>query len=412
MNALRSAFRFSERTRGFRPSAIRELLKTTVTPDVISFAGGLPAPELFPVEAMGEVVRRVLAGEGPAALQYGVSEGHLPLREWVCGHLAGTGGMSVAPEQVLITNGSQQGLDLIAKVLLDPGDLVLVENPAYVGALQAFKSYQAEIVGIPGDSDGIRTDLLAGTLDRLPRRPKFLYLIPNFQNPTGTSLSAERRAEVVGIARAHGVPIVEDDPYGLLRYSGPDLPPMAAHTGAPSVVYLGTSSKILAPGLRIAWLVATDTGLMERLVAAKQAADLHTSGFSQRAVCGFLQIPGALDRHVGRLRAAYTRRRDAMLHALEQHLPEECGWTRPNGGLFLWVRLPEGIDACDLLGDAAREKVAFVPGEPFWVGKPKRNTMRLNFSNSTEERIREGVGRLATLIRCRSGLRPAAQIPR
>jgi 2-aminoadipate transaminase len=388
--------------RALKPSAIRELLKATVTPDVISFAGGLPAPELFPVESLEGVVRDILAEDGPAALQYGTSEGHLPLRAWVCGHLARTSGMAATSDQVLITNGSQQGLDLIAKALVDPGDVVVVENPAYVGALQAFNSYQAEIIGVPGDSDGIRTDLLAETLSRLPRPPKFLYLIPNFQNPTGTSLSAGRRAEVVKIAAAHGVPIVEDDPYGLLRYSGPDVPPLASLPGAQSVVYLGTSSKILAPGLRIAWLVATDSGLMERLIAAKQAADLHTSGFAQRVVCGFFRLPGALERHVGRLRAAYALRRDAMLQALEEHLPGECEWTRPNGGLFLWVRLPAGTDGVELLGAAAREKVSFVPGEPFWVGRPALNTMRLNFSNAPEDRIREGVGRLGALIRARA----------
>jgi 2-aminoadipate transaminase len=299
----------------------------------------------------------------------------------------------------LITSGSQQGLDLIGKALIDPGDAVLVENPAYVGALQAFRSYQAEVVGVPGDAEGIRTDLLEQTLARLPAPPKFLYLIPNFQNPTGTSLSAARRAEVVGIAAAHGIPVVEDDPYGQLRYSGPDLPPLAAMPGAESIVYLGTSSKILAPGLRVAWLVAPDTELGERLVAAKQAADLHTSTFAQRVACRYFQLPGALDRHVERLRGAYALRRAAMLRALERHLPEGCEWTRPDGGLFLWVRLPPSADGVELLKSAAKVKVAFVPGEAFWVGTPERNTLRLNFSNASAERIEEGIERLGAVIR-------------
>ncbi len=394
-----SPYRFARRTSELKPSAIRELLKTTVAPDLISFAGGLPAPELFPVEALARAAREVLAEDGPAALQYGVSEGHFPLRRWVCDHLAEADGMTASPEQVLITNGSQQGLDLVAKALIDPGDFVVVENPAYLGALQAFKSYQARIVGVAGDGDGIRTDELEATLSSLPRPPKLLYLIPNFQNPTGTSLSAERRARVVEIAAWHGVPIVEDDPYGRLRFAGPDVPPLAAMPGGESVLYLGTSSKILAPGLRIAWLVAPDNDLFERLVAAKQAADLHTSSFAQRVVFQYLAVPGALALHVGRLRAAYALRRTAMIGALERHLPQGCTWTRPDGGLFLWVRLPQGMDGFELLGAATREKVAFVPGEPFWVGAPQRNTIRLNFSNASVERIEEGVRRIAAVMK-------------
>jgi 2-aminoadipate transaminase len=393
-----SPYRFAVRTSGLKPSAIRELLKTTVAPDLISFAGGLPAPELFPVEALARAARDVLADDGPSALQYGVSEGHLPLREWVCGHLAGADGMTASPDQVLITNGSQQGLDLVAKALIDPGDFVVVENPAYLGALQAFKSYQAEIVGVPGDGDGIRTDALEAALARLPRPPKLLYLIPNFQNPTGTSLSGARRARVVEIAAWHGVPIVEDDPYGRLRFAGRDLPPLASMPGSESVIYLGTSSKILAPGLRIAWLVAPDRELFERLVAAKQAADLHTSSFAQRVVHRYFQVPGALELHIRRLRAAYALRRTAMLQALERHLPPGCTWTRPDGGLFLWVRLPPHIDGFDLLKASTREKVAFVPGEPFWVGDPHRNTIRLNFSNASVEKIEEGVRRMAAVM--------------
>jgi 2-aminoadipate transaminase len=356
-----STYRFAERTSGLKPSAIRELLKTTVAPDLISFAGGLPAPELFPIEALARAAQEVLSGDGPAALQYGVSEGHLPLREWVCEHLARAEGIAATPDRVLITNGSQQGLDLVAKTLIDPGDVVVVENPAYLGALQAFKSYQARIVGVPGDGDGIRTDELEATLARLPRPPKLLYLIPNFQNPTGTSLSAGRRARVLELAAWHGVPIVEDDPYGRLRFSGPDVPPLAAMPGGESVLYLGTSSKILAPGLRVAWLVAPDREVYERLVAAKQAADLHTSSFAQRVVCRYLGTPGALDQHIGRLRAAYALRRTAMLQSLERHLPRGCTWTRPDGGLFLWVRLPPGTDGFELLRAATLEKVA--PGE-------------------------------------------------
>jgi 2-aminoadipate transaminase len=394
----RDSFRYAARTASLKPSAIREILKTTASPDIISFAGGLPAPELFPVGDLARAAGEILAADGPASLQYGVTEGHLPLRQWICRHLASVEGIEAAPEQVLVTSGSQQGLDLAAKVLIDPGDTVVVENPAYLGALQAFQSYQADVVGVPGDDEGIRPDELARTLAALPRPPKLLYLIPNFQNPTGTSLSAGRRAQVVEIAAAHGVPILEDDPYGRLRYSGVDLPALSSLPGARDSVYLGTSSKILAPGLRVAWLVARNRTFFERVVAAKQAADLHTSSFTQRVMCRYVLEPGAVEGHIVRLRAAYAARRAAMLDALERHLPAGCSWTRPDGGLFLWVRLPPFLDATKLLAVAAARNVAFVPGEPFWVGSPARNTLRLNFSNATAERIEEGIRRLGAVI--------------
>jgi 2-aminoadipate transaminase len=399
MTSPPSLFRFAARAAALKPSAIREILKTTGAPDIISFAGGLPAPELFPVEDLSRAAQETLAEDGPAALQYGITEGYWPLRQWVCRHLAQTVGLNASPEQVLVTSGSQQGLDLVAKTLIDPGDAVLVENPAYLGALQAFQSYQARIIGVPGDDQGMRVDELAGILAGLPRPPKLLYLIPNFQNPSGTSLTAARRARIAELAAAHGVPVLEDDPYGRLRYSGTDLPALSAQPGAPSGAYLGTSSKILAPGLRVAWLVAPDREFYDRLVTAKQAVDLHTSAFTQRVVCRYFLQPGALGSHIDRLRATYARRRLAMLQALERHLPEGCEWTRPEGGLFLWVRLAPSLDAGGLLKTAAARKVAFVPGEPFWIGAPARNTLRLNFSNASEERIEEGVRRLGEAIR-------------
>jgi 2-aminoadipate transaminase len=398
MSTSEPNFRYAARTALLRPSAIREILKTTVAPDIISFAGGLPAPELFPVEALGRAARDVLAEDGPAALQYGVTEGYEPLREWICRHLELAVGIKASPDRVLVTSGSQQGLDLVAKTLVDPGDTVLVENPAYLGALQAFQSYQARVIGVPGDEQGMRTEELARILESMPSPPKLLYLIPNFQNPSGTSLSAARRLEVVEIAARRGVPVLEDDPYGRLRYSGQDAPALSAAPGARAMVYLGTASKVLAPGLRVAWLVARDRVFFERLVAAKQAADLHTSTFTQRVVCRYVLQPGALESHIDRLRSAYARRRAAMLQALERHLPGGCAWTRPDGGLFLWVTLPPSVDAGKLLVKAALRKVAFVPGEPFWVGEPARNTLRLNFSNASEERIGEGVRRLGALI--------------
>ena len=391
-------FRLAARTAGFRPSAIREILKVTGTPDVISFAGGLPAPELFPVDAMISAAQATLANDGPASMQYGITEGWPPLREWVAQHLEGTVGLKTEPGQILITSGSQQALDLVAKVLIDPGDVVLVENPAYLGALQAFQAYEARVVGLPTDGQGMRIDSLRRSLQGASHRPKFLYLVTNFQNPTGTSTARGRRQEIAEICAEFGIPVVEDDPYGRLRYSGQDIPSLAALGPSRSCLYLGTASKILAPGMRVAWLVARDPRLYACLVAAKQAADLHTSSFTQRLVWQFLSQPAALESHVALLRSVYARRRDAMLDSLRRHMPAGCSWTEPEGGLFLWVRLPEEIDASKLLSACLAQKVAFVPGEPFWVGPPMRNTLRLNFSNASEDRIEEGIARLARAV--------------
>lgn len=390
--------RFATRAGQMRPSAIREILKVTELADVISFAGGLPAPELFPIDDTLRAAQAVLTHDGAAALQYSTTEGFRPLREWVCAHLASSVGLSASPDHVLITHGSQQGLDLLAKVLLDPGDVVLVENPAYLGALQAFRSYEANVIGVDSDSEGLWPELLREALARAPRRPKFLYLIPNFQNPTGTSLSSGRRAEIATIAAEAGLLVVEDDPYGRLRFAGTAKPAFVAHPDLRSWVYLGTSSKILAPGMRVAWLATSEPTLFEKLVTAKQSTDLHTSTFTQRLVWEVVRQPGWLEQHVARLCAVYGRRRDCMLAALDKNLPADCAWTRPDGGLFLWVTLPAAIDATVLLRAAARERVAFVPGEPFWVGEPRRNTLRLNFSNASEEQIAIGIARLGTTV--------------
>lgn len=393
------AWPYAARTAGMQPSAIREILKVTALPDVISFAGGLPAPELFPVGAVARAAQAVLSSDGPAALQYGVTEGHLPLREWVCAHLETAAALRATPDQVVITHGSQQALDLVAKVLLDPGDLVVTENPAYLGALQSFRSYEARVAGIDSDAHGLVPGALRAFLAGAPARPKFLYLIPNYQNPAGSTLPAERRAEIASIAARSGVPVLEDDPYGALRFRGDALPALGALPGARNRLYLGTSSKILAPGLRVAWLVVPDRTLREKITTAKQAADLHTSSFTQRLVHHYVTRPGALEAHVSTLRAVYARRCKAMLAALERHLPPGCAWTRPDGGLFLWVTLPDSIDTTALLQPAAREKIAFVPGAPFWVGRDVRNTLRLNFSNATEAAIHEGIARLGSVVR-------------
>jgi 2-aminoadipate transaminase len=390
-----SPFRLAARSRRMRPSAIREILKATGRPDVISFAGGLPAPELFPAEEVRRAAQEALADDGPGALQYGLTEGYGPLREWVAAELARASGLRVSAGEVLIVNGSQQGLDLVAKVLLDPGDVVLVENPCYLGAIQAFSAYEAELTGVESDADGIRPDALRRALETAPVRPKLLYLTPQFQNPTGTTLAPGRRAEVVALAERFGVPVLEDDPYGRLRYSGAPQPAVGSLADSAGWLFLGTASKFLAPGLRVGWLAVREPALFERLVSAKQSADLHTSGLTQRVAYRYLRRAEELEAQVARLRHVYRRRRDAMLAALARHLPAGCRWTRPDGGLFLWLELPEGRDALELFHLAREQQVLFVPGESFWVGAPRRHTLRLNFSHAAPERIEEGVRRLA-----------------
>lgn len=402
--------RYAQRTKCLTSSAIRELLKLTQRPELISFAGGLPAPELFPLEQFEGACRRVLAEQGPAALQYSTTEGCPPLRQMIARHLARYG-IVVGPENVLITSGSQQALDLIAKLLINPGDRVLVEAPTYLGALQAFNVFGADYVSVPTDDDGLQT----GSLDEALRSgPKFMYILPNFQNPGGFTLSLERRETLVALADKYGIPIVEDDPYGQLRYEGNHLAPLIVldrdnlrrdtgyHLG--NVIYLSTFSKTLAPGLRLGWMVAP-ADVISRLVQLKQGADLHTSTFAQM-VAYEVARGGFLDEHVRRLRQVYRQRRDVMLEALEENFPPSSGvtWTHPAGGLFLWARLPDGMDCHCVLEAALQQNVAFVPGDAFFAsGDDGRRYMRLNFSNAAPEMICEGVRRLALAVR--SGLR-------
>jgi 2-aminoadipate transaminase len=384
---------------GLKASAIREILKVTEMPDVISFAGGLPAPELFPVEKFARACQEVLADDGPAAMQYSVTEGYAPLRRWVSEYLRDTNHIECTPDQVLIISGSQQGIDLMGKTLLDPGDYVLIENPAYLGAIQAFDAYQARYLDIPGDDDGIRPEELERVLAKAPARPKLLYLIPNFQNPSGTTLSLSRRKDVIAICDAYDIPIFEDDPYGRLRYSGEHLPSITALAGGRNCVYMSTVSKTIAPGMRVAWLVINDRALFEKIVPAKQAADLHTSSFTQRAVYAYARPPGAVEAHVKTMLPVYARRRDVMLESLQRHMPASTTWTKPDGGLFLWARMPQGVDTLELLALASRKNVAFVPGGPFWVNRDVRNTMRLNFSNANEASIAEGIRRIGEVVK-------------
>ena len=405
--------RFAQRTAGVTSSIIRELLKLTEQPEIISFAGGLPAPEVFPTDRIEEASRRVLEEHGPEALQYGMTEGYTPLRHLLVRHMARYG-IAVTPDNVLVTAGAQQALDLIGKLLINPGDVILTEDPTYLGALQAFTSYEARYVTVPVDEEGLQVDRLEAALRA---GPKFLYVLPNFQNPAGTTLSEKRRERLVELASHYGTPIVEDDPYGQLRYQGQHLPPLVkidadyhgcAHGGRAfrgGVLYLGTLSKVLAPGLRVGWIVAPEV-VIDKLVQLKQGADLQTSTFGQMVAYEAAR-GGFLDRHVRLIRRVYGERRDAMLRALERHLPPEVRWTRPEGGLFLWLTLPSRADSASLFDEALAQGVAFVPGRPFSPSGGGASNVRLNFSYCTPERIEEGIRRLGGVLA--RGLRRGAR---
>jgi 2-aminoadipate transaminase len=395
--------RYALRTKNVKSSAIRELLKITQHPEVISFAGGLPANDVFPIERFQEACKKVLAENAVIALQYGETEGYRPLREMIARHLARYR-IKAQAENVLITSGSQQALDLIGKLLIDPGDRVLVEAPTYLGALQAFNVYGAQYVSVPCDEHGLRTDLLE---EPLRSGPKFIYALPNFQNPGGSTLSQDRRDVLVSLANRYCIPIVEDDPYGQLRYEGEHLPPLVVldRTNTPhdagytlgNVIYLSTFSKTLAPGLRLGWIVAP-AEVIAKLVQLKQGADLHTSTFIQ-LVTYEVARGNFLDEQVKKIRNVYRERRDVMLQALEQFFPSEVTWTHPQGGLFLWVTLPQGMNANEFFQEAIKQNVAFVPGDSFFApdvqNQESTRHLRLNFSNARPEQIREGIRRLS-----------------
>ena len=383
-------------------SAIRELLKFAVDPEIISFAGGMPAPDVFPLEKFKEACLTVLDKQGPPSLQYGSTEGYVPLREMIARHSANYG-ITVTIDNILITSGSQQALDLLGKIFINPGDNILVESPTYIGALQAWSTYGAEFIPVPLDGHGMITSQLE---DRLRAGPKFMYVLPNFQNPTGSTLAYDRRLKLIELAERYGVPIVEDDPYGQLRFEGENLPAIEvldSQTRAQdecysgNVIYLSTFSKTLAPGIRLAWVVAPPE-VISKLIQAKQGADLHTSTFNQ-IVAHEVANGGFLTEHVKLIRKVYKERRDVMLDTLEEHMPEGVSWTRPKGGLFLWVKLPEELDAQELFKDAVKQKVAFVPGSPFYAEGGHHNTMRLNFSNACPEKINDGICRLSQVVK-------------
>ncbi len=395
--------------RSLRGSAVRELFKVVQRPGVISFAGGMPASETFPCAEVAEACVAVLREQGPVALQYGQTEGYDPLRDYIAEVTMAEMGVFARRENVLITTGSLQVADLLPKVVLDPGQTIVVEAPTFLGSLASFSPYRPRYLSVPLDGQGMQVDrleemLLAG------ERPKFVYTIPNFHNPAGCTLALERRRKLVSLADRYGVPILEDDPYGALRFSGEPLPPLIrldqeqlgivpgseAYTRG-NVLYAGSFSKILSPGIRLGWVVGP-VPIIARLARAKQGTDLHTSLLVQM-VAYYLCRQGFFAGHIARIRELYRRRRDLMVELLRAHFPPEARWTEPEGGLFLWVTLPEGCDTQAMLSDAVERGVAFVPGQAFYVDASGRNQMRLNFSCASEEQLREGIARLGQVVR-------------
>jgi 2-aminoadipate transaminase len=383
-------WQFSERAQQLQSSFIREILKITQRPEIISFAGGLPSPATFPVERMKAAYDKVLTDNGRVALQYGPTDGYAPLREWIANDLS-TEGTKILPEQILMVSGSQQALDLLGKILIDEGSRVLVETPSYLGALQAFSVYRPEFMSVDTDEHG----LVPSSIEPVAKGARLLYSLPNFQNPTGRTLSVERRLELVETCARLGVPLIEDDPYGALSYKGEPMPKMVA-MNPDGVVYMGSFSKVLTPGIRLGY-VCGPLPLVRRLELAKQAADLHTAQLTQMVVHEVIK-DGFLEQHIPTIRTLYAQQCQVMLDAMAEHFPAGVSWTRPEGGMFIWVTLPKQIDAMKLLDQSLAARVAFVPGAPFYANEPETNTLRLSFVTVPPERIREGIAILGKLI--------------
>ncbi|HJH28571.1 MAG TPA: PLP-dependent aminotransferase family protein [Methanosarcinaceae archaeon] len=374
-------------------SFIREILKVTEDSNIISFAGGLPNPAFFPVKEIAEAAAKILETDGGNVLQYSSTEGYLPLRKYIAERYFLKNGLKIDPDQILITNGSQQGLDLIGKVFLNKGDRVIMESPGYLGAIQAFSMYEPIFESVSMLDDGIDIDMLEKTVR--DKRIKLVYTVPTFQNPSGITYSTKKRKDVANILEKHDIILIEDNPYYELRFAGEDLPLIRNFLEDNSIL-LGSFSKTISPGLRLGWICTTNE-IMEKIIIAKQASDLHSNYLAQRIAYQYL-IDNDIDEHIVKIRDAYKIRRDLMVSMISEHFPEEIEFTKPEGGMFLWITLPEKISSLDLFEYAIKENVAFVPGNPFYVNGGGNNTLRLNFSNSDEEQIEIGIKRLANII--------------
>lgn len=386
--------RFSTRMEKIKASEIREILKLTQIEGIISFAGGLPAPELFPVDAMQRVSEKVILNTGREALQYSTTEGFNPLRQHIAKRMEKME-IKTTFENILITSGSQQGLDFSGKIFLDPGDVVICESPSYLGAINAFKSYQCDFREVETDAHGMKMDVLEETIQNNPNA-KFIYVIPDFQNPSGRTWSMERREKLISLANQYDLIVIEDNPYGELRYEGKHLPALKSLDTEGRVVFLGTFSKTFAPGLRIGWVCA-EGEVLNKYILVKQGADLQTSTISQRELSTYLD-DYSLDDHIEKIIGVYKNRRDLMLDTMKYSFPKDAKYTIPEGGLFIWVELPEQIDTKELMVKAVENMVAFVPGGSFFPNSDTKNTMRLNFSNMNEENIVIGIERLGKLL--------------
>lgn len=389
------AVKFAKRMDNIKGSAIRELLKLTEQPDIISFAGGLPAPELFPIEEMKQVCTKVLDSDGRAALQYSTTEGYIPLRKIISERMKNSG-VDVPFEQIIITSGSQQGLEFSGKIFLNEGDTVICESPSYLGALNAFKAYQPKFVEIAMDENGMKMDELEDALKSTPNA-KFIYTIPDFQNPTGITMSLDRRKKLVELATKYNIPVVEDNPYGELRFEGEKYPALKHFDTKGMVILLGTFSKTFAPGLRVGWIAASPE-IIQKYVLVKQGADLQCNSMTQREVATFMEMYN-LDEHIKKIIGVYGKRKDLMIKTMEKEFPKNVKFTYPEGGLFTWVELPEGVDAGKVMEKALEEKVAFVPGGSFYPNGGNENHFRLNYSNMPEDKIVEGITRLGKVLK-------------
>lgn len=388
--------KLAERMNYLKASEIRELLKLTEQPEIISFAGGLPAPELFPIEKLKEISIKVLEEDGKAALQYSTTEGYRPLRRIIAQQRMKAAGVNIGEDNILITNGSQQGLDFTGRIFLDKDDVVICESPSYLGAINAFRAYMPRFIEISMDDHGMIMEELEKALNNNPKA-KFIYTIPDFQNPSGKSLSLDRRIKMLNIAEKYNIPIIEDNPYGELRFDGERIPSLKSMDKNGNVIYLGTFSKTFCPGLRLGWVCA-DEEILSKYIIAKQGADLQASSISQREAALFMEVYD-LEEHIRKIIEIYRIRRNIMISTMKNEFPKECKFTYPEGGLFTWVTMPETLDATLILEAALKEKVAFVPGGSFFANGEYKNHFRLNFSNMEETKIVEGITRLGKVLK-------------
>ncbi len=392
---------YSDNAKKMRSSEIRELLELSQQPDVISFAGGLPNPDAFPIDQINEIVSMILKNEGSRALQYGPTPGLKEFRKQLA-DFVGKDGIDVSMDDILVTSGSQQALDIIGKIFINEGDVIIVGLPTYLGGINAFLAYRANLIGIPLDDNGMRVDLLEEKINEIEKdgkRIKLIYTIPTFQNPAGVEMSEERRKKMLEIAKEHDILILEDDPYGKLRFEGNAIKPIKAFNDNEHVIYMATFSKILSPGLRLAY-VAAPTEIAKKMMIAKQSMDLCTSTFTQLIAYYYIKY-GYIDKQIPKIIEMYRKKRDIMLSALEKFFPPGCKWTHPRGGMFLWVELPKYINTVEMFPEAVSYKVAYINGRAFYVNGDGYNTMRLNFTNARDDEIEEGIRRLADVIKRR-----------